>query len=178
MNEKFYSVSAFAKLVNVSVQSIYQRMKKQDDDIQKYIKLQKGKKVISEKAIEIYNKDLNTYEEAETEEKQKDINDKAEIHIKEIEYLNREVEHLNKQVEYLTAEIEVKNKQIAELQEQLKASSERETNYQLLLNQQQQLNGIDKQRVLQLEQETQTAKKKKGIFGVFSRKQKEDENNG
>ena len=164
MDERYYSVSEFAELVKVSVQSIYQRMKKTDDDIHKYIKIQKGKKVISENAVEIYNKDLKDYEEVAEEKTRVICEEIAEIY--------------KKQVEYLTAEIEVKNKQIEELQEQLKASSERETNYQTLLNQQQKLNGIDKQRVLQLEQETQTAKKKKGIFGIFRKKQEEEENNG
>ena len=157
MDEKYYSVSEFAELVNVSVQSIYQRIKKTDDDIHKYIKFQKGKRYISGKAVEIYNKDLTAGAEEEKNEMQNNQNEIAEIY--------------KKQVEYLTAEIEVKNKQIEELQERLKASSERETNYQQLLNQQQQLNGIDKQRVLQLEAETQTAKKKKGIFGIFRRKE-------
>ena len=140
MDEKYYSVLEFADLVKVSVQSIYQRIKKTDDDIHRYIKLQKGKRYISEKAVEIYNKDLTAGAEEEKTEKQNEQNEIAEIY--------------KKQVEYLTAEIEVKNKQIEELQERLKASSERETNYQQLLNQQQQLNGIDKQRVLQLEAET------------------------
>lgn len=163
MDERFYSVSEFAEMVNVSVQSIYQRIKKTDDDIHRYIKFQKGKRYISEKAVEIYNKDFNTCEDIGEEKTEKIGNEIAEMY--------------KKQVEYLTAEIEVKNKQIEELQQQLKASSERETNYQTLLNQQQKLNGIDKQRVLQLEQETQTAKKKKGIFGIFRKKQKEEENN-
>ena len=144
-------------MVNLSVQSIYQLIKKTDDDIHQYIKFQKGKRYINEKAVEIYNKDLTAGAEEEKAEKQNDLNEIAEIY--------------KKQVEYLTAEIEVKNKQIEELQERLKASSERETNYQQLLNQQQQLNGIDKQRVLQLEAETQTAKKKKGIFGIFRRRE-------
>lgn len=157
MDEKYYSVSEFAELVNVSVQSIYQRIKKTDDDIHRYIKFQKGKRYISEKAVEIYNKDLNTCGDVREEKAENNQNEIAEIY--------------KKQVEYLTAEIEVKNKQIEELQERLKASSERETNYQQLLNQQQQLNGIDKQRVLQLEAETQTTKKKKGIFGIFRRKE-------
>lgn len=157
MDNKYYTVSQFAELVNVSVQSIYQRIKKTDDDIHEYIKFQKGKRYISGKAVEIYNKDFKDYEEV-AEEKTRVISEEI-------------AEMYKKQVEYLTAEIEVKNNQIAELQEQLKASSERETNYQTLLNQQQQLNGIDKQRVLQLEQETQTAKKKKGIFGIFRRRE-------
>ena len=164
MSEKYLSISEFADKVKVSPQSIYQRMKREDDDIHRYIKIQKGKKVISENAVEIYNKDLKDYEEVAEEKTRVICEEIAEIY--------------KKQVEYLTAEIEVKNKQIEELQEQLKASSERETNYQTLLNQQQKLNGIDKQRVLQLEQETQTAKKKKGIFGIFRKKQEEEENNG
>lgn len=162
MNERYYSVSEFAELVNVSVQSIYQRIKKTDDDIHKYIKFQKGKKYISGKAVEIYKKDLNTCGDVREEKTENNQNEIAEIY--------------KKQVEYLTAEIEIKNKQIEELQAQLKASSERETNYQHLLNQQQTLNGMDKQKILLLENET--TKKKKGIFGIFKKKYKENNVNG
>jgi septal ring factor EnvC (AmiA/AmiB activator) len=83
---------------------------------------------------------------------------------------------LKEQLEQVRKELEFKNKQIEELQAQLKASSERETNYQHLLNQQQTLNGMDKQKILLLENET--TKKKKGIFGIFKKKDKENNVNG
>lgn len=165
MSEKYFSIAEFAEKANVSPQSVYQRIKRENDEIHKYIKISKdGKKVIAETAIDIiYNKNINgNYEEIEETEKQTQDNIIIDI--------------LQNQVKQLTAEIEFKNKQIEELQTQLKASSERETNYQHLLNQQQTLNGMDKQKILLLENET--TKKKKGFFGIFKKKDKENKVNG
>lgn len=165
MEERYYSILEFAELVNVSVQSIYKRLKRKDNIIHKYVKIKNGKKVISGEAVEIYKKDEYEYEE---------ITEQEETEEKENTY-NQIIEIYQKQIELLTAEIEVKNRQIEELTAQLKASSDRETNYQQLLNQQQQLNGIDKQRVLLLEEHTQTQEKKQGILKIFQRKKgKED----
>ena len=168
MEERYYSILEFAELVNVSVQSIYKRLKKEDNIIHKYVKIKNGKKVISGEAVEIYNKDEYEYEDI-TEQKETE-----EAEEKENTY-NQIIEIYQKQIELLTAEIEIKNRQIEELTAQLKASSDRETNYQQLLNQQQQLNGIDKQRVLLLEEQTQTQEKKQGLLKIFQRKKgKED----
>lgn len=163
MEERYYSILEFAELVNVSVQSIYQRLKREDNIIHKYVKIKNGKKVISGEAVEIYNKDEYEYEDITEQEETEEAEEKENTY-------NQIIEIYQKQIELLTAEIEVKNRQIEELTAQLKASSDRETNYQQLLNQQQQLNGIDKQRVLLLEEQTQAEKKKKGVLGIFKRK--------
>ena len=63
MEERYYSILEFAELVNVSVQSIYKRLKKEDNIIHKYVKIKNGKKVISGEAVEIYNKDEYEYED-------------------------------------------------------------------------------------------------------------------
>jgi predicted DNA-binding protein YlxM (UPF0122 family) len=163
MGEKYYSILEFAELVNVSVQSIYKRLKRDDNIIHKYVKIKNGKKVISGEAVEIYKKDEYEYEDITEPEETEETEEKENTY-------NQIIEIYQKQIELLTAEIEVKNRQIEELTAQLKASSDRETNYQQLLNQQQQLNGIDKQRVLLLEEQTQAEKKKKGVLGIFKRK--------
>jgi hypothetical protein len=168
MEERYYSILEFAELVNVSVQSIYKRLKKEDNIIHKYVKIKNGKKVISGEAVEIYNKDEYEYEDITEQEETEEAEEKENTY-------NQIIEIYQKQIELLTAEIEVKNRQIEELTAQLKASSDRETNYQQLLNQQQQLNGIDKQRVLLLEEQTQTQEKKQGLLKIFQRKKgKED----
>lgn len=168
MEERYYSIFEFAKLVNVSVQSIYKRLKRDDNIIHKYVKIKNGKKVISGEAVEIYKKDEYEYEDITEPEETEETEEKENTY-------NQIIEIYQKQIELLTAEIEVKNRQIEELTAQLKASSERETNYQHLLNHQQQLNGIDKQRVLLLEEQTQTQEKKQGILKIFQRKKgKED----
>ena len=164
MEERYYSILEFAELVNVSVQSIYKRLKRKDNIIHKYVKIKNGKKVISGEAVEIYKKDEYEYEDIKEPEETEEPEEKENTY-------NQIIEIYQKQIELLTAEIEVKNRQIEELTAQLKASSERETNYQHLLNHQQQLNLTDKQRVLLLEEQTQIEKKKKGILKIFQKKE-------
>ena len=113
-----------------------------------------GKKIIAVDAIEhLYNKDCIEYEEIIEEENPHQENEIINI--------------LREQIEQQRKEIEFKNKQLEDLTEQLKASSERETNYQTLLNQQQQLTAAEKQKVLLLEDN-----QKKGFFGIFKKKGK------
>ena len=155
MSEKYLSIAEFAKRANVSPQSIYQRLKRQEDEIHKYTKTKSGKTVIAERAInEIYNKHSDDYEETQDTETQTTI-----------------TEILLKQVETLTTELEAKNKIIAELQEQIKQYSEREDTFQTLLLQQQQLTAVEKKNVILLEEKTE--KKRKGIFGIFRKKEEE-----
>ena len=161
--EEYLSIADFAEKAKVSKQSVYQRLKKADDIIHKYIKVKGDKKFIAASAIDIiYNKDFAAYDELENEEKQ------VQEETTEIE--SEIVKLLKQQVEQQQKEIDIKNKQIEELTIQLKASSERETNYQTLLNNQQQLTAAEKQKVLLLED-----KKKKGFFGIFRKKGKEEE---
>ena len=167
-DNKFLSVKEFAERAAVSVQSVYKRINKPDDIINKYTQTIDKKIYISERAIEdIYNNSV-----AEPAEPAGRVSQKSD------DSQNKIVEILQEQIKQLQNEIDFKNKEIEKLQKQLEESSNRETNYQQLLNQQQQLNGIEKQRVLQLEQETQTTKKKKGIFGIFKKKYKENNVNG
>lgn len=155
--EEFLGVKEFAEKVKKSEQSVYKRLRNPHDQIQKYVKLKDGKKIISAMAIEkLYNNDFIEYEEIKEEENQVQEN--------EIIIL------LKEQIEQQKKEIEFKNKQLEDLTEQLKASSERETNYQTLLNQQQQLTAAEKQKVLLLEEN-----RNKGFFGLFRKKEKEKE---
>ena len=73
----------------------------------------------------------------------------------------QETESNNKIIEMLENEIENKNKQIETLLNQL-------TDAHNLINQQQQLHLLDKQKILELE-ESQSASKRKGIFNIFKR---------
>ena len=151
--EEYLGVKEFAERVQKSEQSVYKRLRNKNDKIQQYVKLKDGKKVIAAAAIEhLYNNDCIEYEEIKEE---KPIQDNEIINI------------LREQIEQQRKEIEFKNKQLEDLTEQLKASSERETNFQMLLNQQQQLTAAEKQKVLLLEDN-----QKKGFFGIFKRKGK------
>ena len=54
MKNKYISVSEFAKAAGVSKQAVYSRLKSQD--LNKFIKLENGKKLINTKALEFFNK--------------------------------------------------------------------------------------------------------------------------
>ena len=54
MKNKYISVSEFAKAAGVSKQAVYSRLKSQD--LNKFIKLENGKKLINTKALELFNK--------------------------------------------------------------------------------------------------------------------------
>ena len=54
MKNKYISVSEFAKAAGVSKQAVYSRLKSQD--LNKFIKLENGKKLINIKALELFNK--------------------------------------------------------------------------------------------------------------------------
>ncbi len=151
--EEYLGVKEFAERVQKSEQSVYKRLRNKNDKIQQYVKLKDGKKVIAAAAIEnLYYNDCIEYEEIKEEKPFQE---------------NEIIKILKEQIEQQQKEIEFKNKQLDDLTEQLKASSERETNYQTLLNQQQQLTAAEKQKVLLLEDN-----QKKCFFGIFKRKGK------
>ena len=52
--DKYISIANFAKEAGVSKQAVYSRLKSQD--LNKFIKLENGKKLINTKALELFNK--------------------------------------------------------------------------------------------------------------------------
>ena len=52
--DKYISIADFAKQAGVSKQAVYSRMKNQD--LNKLVKLENGKKLINTKALELFNK--------------------------------------------------------------------------------------------------------------------------
>ena len=52
--DKYISIADFAKEAGVSKQAVYSRLKSQD--LNKFIKLENGKKLINTKALELFNK--------------------------------------------------------------------------------------------------------------------------
>ena len=52
--DKYISIADFAKQAGVSKQAVYSRLKSQD--LNKFIKLENGKKLINTKALELFNK--------------------------------------------------------------------------------------------------------------------------
>lgn len=159
MGAEFLTIKEFAAAAGITVQSIYKRLNNKEDELQAFYKEQGGKKYISAAALSvIYNKEEKQHEEAPTESKTTE---------------SQIIEILREQIEAQRKDIEEKNKLIDTLAAQL----ERE---QQLLNQEQQLNLVNTQKILALEAAaTEEANieipteetKRKGIFSIFRRKE-------
>ena len=62
----YISIKEFSQMAKVSQQSIYKRMRKEDNPLNKFIKLgEKGKPVISTDALALYDKEKIIIDEAE-----------------------------------------------------------------------------------------------------------------
>ena len=125
--DKYISIADFAKQAGVSKQAVYSRTKSQD--LNKFIKLENGKKLINTKALELFNKSssqssFNQVEQPKPQEQEKDSIDKVlEVLARQLEEKDRQIEQLNKHLEGAYKVIEQQS---------------------ILLDQQQKLNLIDK----------------------------------
>lgn len=155
MEAEFITIKEFAAAAGITVQSIYKRLNNKNDELQPFYKEQDGKKYISIAALSaIYKKEYQPKEEKQ------DSSSTAESKIIEI---------LREQIEAQRKDIEEKNKLIDTLAAQL----ERE---QQLLNQEQQLNLVNHQKILALEAANKPKeKKKKGIFRIFNKRENVEE---
>ena len=152
MENKYLTIKELAAAANVSVQSIYKRLKRENDEIHNYTWKKDGTTLIAAAALQFI---YGTEQPLRHKPKEKAS---AEQSI---------VELLKQQLEMIQKELDEKNKTIAELLEQLKECSSRETQYQQLLDHQQQLTAMEKQKILALED---AAFKKRGLFGLFGKK--------
>lgn len=167
MEKELLSIKEFAAAVGVSQQSIYKRIKNDTDDLTAFVRIKSGKKYISATALKaIYN--IDTEQQEQPQEKTTEAAEGSDSSVI--------IDLLKSQIEAQQKELNEKNKQIQELMQQVSAA-------QQLINQEQQLHLIDKQKIMQLEDTISTeaatepqeqppkAKKKKGIFGLFKRKE-------
>lgn len=166
MNENYITISKFSKKAGVSTQSIYKRISKKDNAIHKYLKVtNEGAKISSLALKELYG--ITENEEVakvgnEVVQPNKNITeDKKEI------VLNNDSENpykkiidiLQKQVDNYYQEIQTKDSLIKDLTDTIKQN-------QVLIDQQQKLALADKQKILQLEEQT-AEKKRKKFLGIF-----------
>ena len=142
---EWLSIKDFAKIANVSKQSVYKRL---STSLNPYLKVENGVKYLNIKALsDIYGKEISQpfqpYFQPDSQLFQPQ-NDK--IHNKIITENND-----NNFIEFLLKQIDIKDKQIVELQHSL--------------NQEQQLHFLSKQRIHQLEEVNDTEEKpKKGFW--------------
>lgn len=157
MNDNEYmSISAFAEVVGVSTQNIYERIRKKDNAIQRYIVPNSKPVKIHISAIkELYNKTLQSplssdlqsekIESMRTHNKvplqppneSQRLQDESNAYLKVIEILENQIEQQKK-------DLESKDKIIASITDRLQES-------QKLLDQQQQLALADKKNMAELE---------------------------
>ena len=142
---EWLSIKDFAKIANVSKQSVYKRL---STSLNPYLKVENGIKYLNIKALSgIYGKEVSQpfqpYFQPDSQLFQPQ-NDK--IHNKIVTENND-----NNFIEFLLKQIDIKDKQIVELQQ--------------LLKQEQQLHFLSKQRIHQLEEVKDTEEKpKKGFW--------------
>ena len=162
MAEIFLSVNDFAKAAGFTPQGIYKRLSDEENELHRFCRKENGKTVISAAALAaIFDKEYKPQEQEQPKEEEKQSSDKI-------------IEILREQIEAQRKDIEEKNKLIDRLSTQLETE-------QRLLNQEQQLNYANTQKILALEaaaEEKEAAsaapieeKKKKSIFSWFRKKE-------
>lgn len=149
MEKNFISVGEFAKVVGISQQGVYKRIKN-DENLKQFIKIENKKTLISTEALEkVFKIDLKTESNVDINQDNENTVDKDFI-----------IELLQKQLEEKQKEIDEKNQQIHSLIDNI-------ANLNTTLSQQQQLHLLDKDKIIKLE--NTELKKKKRFFSFFSK---------
>ena len=157
--EKLLTIKEFAELASVSVQSVYKRLSKEQNELKGFVREIDGQKFIMEEALEICYKNSTTQpveqpslkgvEGAETTEKNEENTEIPSSDPTVLVTLEM-VKILKDQVAAQKIELEEKNKQIENLSDLLKKEQEN-------LKVAQSLAAADKQRILELEDKVKAA---------------------
>ena len=114
MKNKYISVSEFAKAAGVSKQAVYSRLKSQD--LNKFIKLENGKKLINTKALELFNKSSSqsSFNQVEQglESTEREYIESLKKQIEELQRDKQELYRLLDQQQKLTAQANATIKQL------------------------------------------------------------------
>ena len=106
MKNKYISVSEFAKAAGVSKQAVYSRLKSQD--LNKFIKLENGKRLINTKALELFNKSSSQSSfnqvEQDLESTEREYIESLKKQIEELQRDKQELYRLLDQQQQLTAQ--------------------------------------------------------------------------
>lgn len=146
METEYISIKDFAEKAGVSQQSLYKRLNKLNNQLNNYVKMVENQKMIDIRALqEVYG--------VEVEQPIQPIIQPVEQPIQPL--LQATIESLSKELERKSEELQAKDKQYADLQtiinEQLKAKDKQIENLTKLLDQEQQLNAMNQQKILALE---------------------------
>ena len=146
--DRYISIADFAKQAGVSKQAVYSRLKSQD--LNKFIKLENGKKLINTKALELFNKSSSqsSFNQVEQglESTEREYIESLKKQIEELQRDKQELYRLLDQQQQLTAQANATIKQL-----QLQAPKEEAS-------------------VIQQEKQEKQEQKKQGFFArLFSR---------
>ena len=112
--DKYISIADFAKQAGVSKQAVYSRLKTQD--LNKFIKLENGKKLINTKALELFNKSSSqsSFNQAEQglESTEREYIESLKKQIEELQRDKQELYRLLDQQQQLTAQANATIKQL------------------------------------------------------------------
>lgn len=165
MTEKneWLSIKDFAKIANVSKQSVYKRL---STSLNPYLKVENGVKYLNIKALnDIYGKEVIQPIQPDSQPFQPYFQPDSQPDSQPFQPQNDKIQNKiisenndNNFIEFLLKQIDIKDRQIAELQQ--------------ALNQEQQLHLLSKQRVNQLEavNDVVEEKSKKGFWDRIFRK--------
>lgn len=144
--DKYISIADFAKQAGVSKQAVYSRLKSQD--LNKFIKLENGKKLINTKALEFFNKSSSQSSSNQVEQG---------LESTEREY----IESLKKQIEELQRD---KQELYRLLDQQQQLTAQANATIKLLQSPKEEAS------VIQQEKQEKQEQKKQGFFAkLFSR---------
>lgn len=112
--DKYISIADFAKQAGVSKQAVYSRIKSQD--LNKFIKLENGKKLINIKALELFNKSSgqSSFNQVEQglESTEREYIESLKKQIEELQRDKQELYRLLDQQQQLTAQANATIKQL------------------------------------------------------------------
>ena len=116
--DRYISIADFAKEAGVSKQAVYSRLKSQD--LNKFIKLENGKKLINTKALELFNKSSSqsSFNQVEQglESTEREYIESLKKQIEELQRDKQELYRLLDQQQQLTAQANATIKQLQALQ--------------------------------------------------------------
>ena len=160
MNEEYISVSQFAKLANVSRQTVYNALQSR---LTEFVKVDcQGRKVISTKALEVFAPppNLSNLTEVDSQETVKDSQKLDNLTERLTEILQAQIEQLKEETLYLRQELEKKDSIIKEkdiqIAETTTAFARLAEQAQTLATQAQTLHAADKPQLLETIAEAET----------------------
>ena len=192
MKTEYLSVKDFAERAGVSQQSLYKRLNKSNNQLNNYIEVVDNQKMIDIRALqEIYGVEVEQPIQPNIQPVEQPIQPLLQAEIEEkndlIEFLKDQLRAKDEQIESMrnnndTTSDEALNetlneavlKQLDILNEQLKAKDKQIENLQKLLDQEQQLNAMNQQKILaletKLEEPTEPVEPPKGFWAKLFKK--------